>query len=38
MARFAANEQKRCVRTVVKKEIERNTPRDSDREDLTERL
>jgi hypothetical protein len=38
MATFASNEQKRRVRNLVKKEIERNALSPSDREDLTERL
>jgi len=38
MATFASNEQKRRVRKLVEKEIERNALSPSDREDLTERL
>ena len=38
MATFASNEQKRRVRRVVKREIERSTPWDSEREILTEHL
>ena len=38
MAMFASNEQKRRVRKIVKKEIERNTPWPSEREILTEHL